>query len=208
MSHKTTVSGRTLSRGDTIGMLIFMLAGASIAVSWIIASAMRIIEVLPNSDVAIPATFAGTLAEAPIGPDGATVSVILNTATIIAPELPVASLVSLIIQQVISALAVTVFIACLLVLSRNIIRDQIFSRRNTILVSIAGFVAIGGFAAVPFFGNMAANGAFARISEGSFHNVIMTADLFTFILLGFIVALVTTVFSVGERLQRDTEGLV
>lgn len=208
MSNKTTVSGRTLSRGDTIGMLIFMLAGASIAVSWIIASAMRIIEVLPNSDVAIPATFAGTLAEAPIGPDGATVSVILNTATIIAPELPVASLVSLIIQQVISALAVTVFIACLLVLSRNIIRDQIFSRRNTILVSIAGFVAIGGFAAVPFFGNMAANGAFARISEGSFHNVIMTADLFTFILLGFIVSLVTTVFSVGERLQRDTEGLV
>lgn len=208
MSNNTIHTPRALSRGDTIGMLIFMLAGITIAVSWIIASIIRIIEVLPNSDVAIPATFAGTRAEAPIGPDGATVSVILDTATIIAPSLPGASLVSLIIQQVIGVLAVTAFIACLLILSRNIIRGQIFSRRNTLLVTVAGFVGIGGFVAVPFFGNMAANGAFARLSDGDFENVIMSVDVFTFIFLGFIVALATTVFSVGERIQRDTEGLV
>lgn len=208
MKTNTTQSSRVLSRGDSIGMLIFMLAGIAIAVAWIVASIARIIEVLPNHNVAIPASFAGTRAEAPIGPDGASVSVMLDTATIIAPSLPVASLVSLIIQQVVGALAVTVFIACLLMLSRNIIRGQIFSRRNTLLVTVAGFVGLGGFAAVPFFGNMAANGAFARLSEGDFDNVIMTANLSTFILLGFIVALATTVFSVGERIQRDTEGLV
>lgn len=208
MNNNTTNSPRALSRGDTIGMLVFMLAGITIAVSWITASVIRIIEVLPNHDVALPATFAGTRAEAPIGPDGASVSVILDTATIIAPSLPVASLVSLIIQQVIGALAVTIFIACLLILSRNIIRGQIFSRRNTVLVTVAGFVGIGGFVAVPFFGNMAANGAFARLSDGDFENVIMSVDVFTFIFLGFIVALAATVFSVGERIQRDTEGLV
>lgn len=208
MNNNTGTGPRALSRGDTIGMLVFMLAGITIAVSWITASVIRIIEVLPNHDVALPATFAGTRAEAPIGPDGASVSVILDTATIIAPSLPVASLVSLIIQQVIGALAVTIFIACLLILSRNIIRGQIFSRRNTVLVTVAGFVGIGGFVAVPFFGNMAANGAFARLSDGDFENVIMSVDVFTFIFLGFIVALAATVFSVGERIQRDTEGLV
>ena len=55
---------------------------------------------------------------------------------------------------------------------------------------------------------MAANGAFAVLSERTFDNVILSVDPFALILAAFVAALLGTVFAVGERLQRDTEGLV
>ena len=39
-------------------------------------------------------------------------------------------------------------------------------------------------------------------------NVIMSVDISTLVLLAFISGLLSTVFAVGYRLQRDTEGLV
>lgn len=205
---ETTVERRRPTRGDTAGIIVFMLAGAVIAVWSVVAAVLRIIELLPNRDVAVPAVFTDTVAQAPIGPGGANVPVVLDTAIVTAPSLPTASLVALIIQPILGAIAVTTVIVCLLLLSRSILVGRVFSRTNTVLVSVAGFAALGGAAAVPFFGNMGANGAFAVISGRTFENVLMSVDLFPFILLAFVAALTTTVFSVGERLQRDTEGLV
>ena len=45
-------------------------------------------------------------------------------------------------------------------------------------------------------------------SDRTFDNVIMSVDPFTLVLAAFVVAMMSTVFSIGERLQRDTEGLV
>lgn len=207
MNQKTNTTGR-LSRSDAGGMIFFMLAGAAIAVTSVVAAVLRIIEVLPNRDVAVPAEFSGTIAQAPIGPDGAAVPVTLDTATLIAPSLPAASLASIVIQEVIGALAIVIVISALVWLSRNIIVGRVFSRVNTVLVLVAGFTALAGAALVPFFGNMAANGAFAWISDRTFDNVIMSLDLFPFLMLAFLAALGGTVFSIGERMQRDTEGLV
>jgi hypothetical protein len=38
--------------------------------------------------------------------------------------------------------------------------------------------------------------------------VVMAVDLLPYVLGAFVVAIIATAFSVGERLQRDTEGLV
>lgn len=206
--NETAVETRRPTRGDTTALILFMLAGAVIAVWSIVAAVLRIIEVVPNRDVEVLARFSGTIAQAPIGPDGAAVPVMLESAVLNPPELPIASVVALVIQPIIGAVAVTTVIACLLLLSVNIIRGRVFSRTNTVLVTIAGFTALIGAAAVPFFGNMGANGAFAWISDQTFDNVLMTIEPFPFIALAFVAALASTVFSVGERIQRDTEGLV
>src|SRR5690606_9378722 len=87
-------------------------------------------------------------------------------------------------------------------------RGRPSSRRNTRLVGTAGIVGVLGFAAVPFFGNMGANAAFAQLSQGTFDNVIMAVDLFPFVLGAFVAALAGTVFAVGDRLRREAEGLV
>lgn len=206
MSETTTIPA--VKRGDVISLWIFMVAGVGIAIWAVWSAVVRIVEVLPNQDVAVPAEFAGTMADAPIGPDGAPVAIELDSAIITAPSLPAASLAAIVIQQVVMAVVVVGVVACLVWLARNVSRGSVFSRTNTALVTTAGFVGIVGFFAVPFFGNMAANGAFAVLSERTFDNVVISVDLFPLILLTFIAATAATVFSVGERLQRDTEGLV
>ncbi|MFD4421854.1 DUF2975 domain-containing protein [Agromyces sp. NPDC058484] len=205
-SHPT--SAHSIKRADAASLWLFMAAGAAIAV-WVTWTAVvRIIEVLPGRDVAVLAPFANTLAEAPIGPDGAPVTVELDHAVLTVPELPIASVWAIAIQQVVLVVAVVAVVAALIWLSRNVARGVVFSRTNTVLVSTAGIVGLLGYFAVPFFGNMASNGAFAALSDHTFDNVIMTLDPFVLVLAAFVVALMGTVFAIGERLQRDTEGLV
>ncbi len=196
------------SRGDRIGIAVFIGVGAVIAAVSVIAAAIRIVEVLGSRTVSVLGEFLGTPAQAPIGPGGAMVEVLLDRAVLTTEELPIASLVALILQQVIVAASIVVGVTCLVLLSLSILRGVIFTRRTSRLVLIASIAALVGVAADPIFGNMAANGAFAAISDGEFNNVIMTLDAFPYVLGAFVVAIVGTVFSVGERLQRDTAGLV
>lgn len=202
----TTVSA--VKRSDAVALWIFMIAGVGIAIWAAWSAAVRIVEVLPNQDVAVPAEFAGTTADAPIGVDGALVEIELDSAIITAPSLPAASLAALVIQQVVMAVVVVAVVVCLVWLARNVSRSIVFSRTNTVLVTTAGFTGIAGYFAVPFFGNMAANGAFAVLSDHTFDNVVISVEVFPLILLTFVAATAATVFAVGERLQRDTDGLV
>jgi len=203
-----TLPDRTIKRGDAVALWIFIAAGVGIALWTVWTAVARIIEVLPNRDVAVAAAFAGTPAEAPIGVDGAPVTVELDRAIITAPELPGASLWAVVIQQVVFVVAVLAVVGCLVWLAQNVSRGRVFSRTNTVLVTTAGFAGLLGCFAVPFFGNMAANGAFAVLSERTFDNVVISVDPFVLILVAFVAALLSTVFGVGERLQRETEGLV
>ncbi len=203
-----TKTERALSRPDAAALIGFMVSGAVIAV-WVVVNAVRrVLEVIPNRDVPVTAVFDGTPAQAPLGPDGAAVTVELATARLIAPELPVASVIALVIEQIALVATVLVVVGALLWLTKNIVRGTIFSRTNTALVSTAGIVGLLGFCAVPFFANMGANGAFAWISDRTFDNAVMSVDLFPLLLLAFIAALASTGFTVGDRLQRETAGLV
>lgn len=199
---------RPLSRGDIGALSLFLVLGAVIAVWTLVQSIIRIVEVIPGRDVPVYADFAGTQAQAPIGPGGALVPVELSSAFITAAELPVASVWALVIEQLVLIVTVLTVVSCLLLLTWSFMRGRIFSRRNTVLVAIAGSVGLIGFVLAPFFGNMGANGAFARISDYGFDNVILTVQPLPLIFIAFVAALAGTVFSVGERLQRETDGLI
>ena len=197
-----------MSRWDAASMAIFMIIGAAFAVFTVVRSVIRTVEVLGGGDVRVFAQFAGTMAEAPIGPDGAPVPVELDTAYLIAPELPIASLGALVIEQIVISVSVVTVVACLLLLTWNVLHGRVFSKTNTQLVGTAGIVAFFGVALAPFFANIGANGAFAWISDRTFDNVILAADLTQLFTVAFIAALAATTFTVGDRLRRDTEGLV
>lgn len=203
-----TNSPRILSRWDALSMAVFMLAGVAFAVVSVVQSVIRIAEVLGGGSVRVFAEFAGTPAQAPIGPDGAPVTVELDTAYLTAPELPIASVAALVLEPVVVAAAVVTVVTCLLVLTWNVLHGRMFDKTNTRLVGTAGIVTFLGVALAPFFANMGANGAFAWISDRTFDNVIVSADLVQLLTVGFLGALAVTTFTVGDRLQRDTEGLV
>jgi hypothetical protein len=202
-------TSRALSRGDTVSLLLFLAAGVGLAVWAVVQSVATIVQALPNRDVRVAMPFLDTAAEAPLGPDGAPAPVELGAGAIVAPELPLASLWALVIAEVLFAVVVVTVVALLLTLTIGILRGQIFSRRNTAIVAAAGTATLVGLAGVPFFQNMVANGALARISEYTYdRGPVQVIDLPVLLGAAFVAAIAGTVFSVGDRLQRDTEGLV
>ncbi|WP_314456040.1 hypothetical protein [uncultured Microbacterium sp.] len=202
-------TSRTLSRGDTWSFLLFIVAGVAIAAWAVIRSIGNIVAAVGNRDVRVPIEFLDTVAQAPVGPDGAAVPVELTGAVVTAPSLPIASLWALFLGEGLFAATVVTVVVLLLVLCVGILRGHIFSRRHTVLVTSVGVTALVGAFGVPFFHNMVANGALAWLSDRTYdRGLTQQIDLPVLIAIGFVAGLSSTVFAVGDRLQRDTEGLV
>lgn len=197
-----------VSTGDRIGLWFFIVVGAALAIWAVVAAALRIAHVLPNRDVEVYGVFSGTVADAPIGVGGAAVPVELEAAWLTVPQLPAAGVGAAVIEPIVAAVAVVVFVACAILLAHGVLRGRVFSRRSTALVTTAGLAGIIGYAGTAFFGNMVANAAFAQLSDGTFDNVVLSVDLLPLLLGAFIAALVATVFAIGDRLQRETDLLV
>ncbi|WP_448263497.1 hypothetical protein [Microbacterium aurum] len=189
-------------------MSVFFVTGAIFVIATAISAVSNIVGLFTGSATRVFAEFAGTPAQAPIGPDGANVIVELDSAYLLADRLPFASVVALVLEQAVVVTAVATVVTALLLVMWSILRGRVFGRRNTSLIGTAATAGFAGVALAPFFGNMGANGAFATISGGDFDNVILSANLVQVFGIAFLGALGTTVFMVGDRLQRDTEGLV
>ncbi|OJV93551.1 MAG: hypothetical protein BGO47_06400 [Microbacterium sp. 67-17] len=189
-------------------MSVFFVTGALLVVTSAISAVSNIVELFTDSATRVFAEFAGTAAQAPIGPDGDTVTVELDSAYLLADQLPLASVVALVLEQAVVVAAVATVVTSLLLVMWSILRGRVFGRRNTTLIGTAATAGFAGVALAPFFGNMGANGAFAAISGGDFDNVVLSANLAQLFGIAFLGALGTTVFMVGDRMQRDTEGLV
>jgi len=196
------------TKGDAAALWSFMVAGVAIIALAVVFAVVRIVQVLPNRDLVVAATFAGTTAQAPLGPDGAMTTVRLDSAEITVDQLPLASLWALVLQQAVGALAILVVVGCLLWLAVSVLKGTVFSRTNTVLVSTAGLTALVGWAVWSLFGTMVSNGALARISDRSFDGAVMSITPLPYVLGGFATAIVATAFAVGDRMRRDTAGLV
>jgi hypothetical protein len=203
----STKNDRALSRGDVASLVGFCVAGAVIAIYFTVFSIIRIVELARGTDVPVPVEFRGDSVDLPLS-TGGTIAVGLDSGTIIAPQLPLVAVVPGIIAQIVQIIAVVVVIACLILLARSTIGGRIFGRGRTALVATAGITGLLGFSGVRFFDNMLANATVSRLTDNSIDNAVLTVEPFTFILAAFVVALITTVFSIGDRLQKDTEGLV
>ena len=195
------------SRADRIATWNFIILGA-IIVGWVLVHAvLRTIDLLSPGPIDVPAEFLGTVAQAPIGEDGSDVPVALDSAVLTVAELPTASVVAGVLEQALLVATVVTVVTCLILVTRGVLRGEVFSKRNTRLVATAGIAGLVGAAAVPFFGNMVANGAFSSL--GDFEDyAVMSIQPFPFVLAAFAIATVATAFTVGEKLQRETEGLV
>jgi len=209
MATERSVSERPVSRGDRYALLFFMLCGAVIAVGAVVQAVMRITDLAQNRDVSVLARFVGTDAEAPIGPAGSSAPVTLETAWVTVPSLPTEAQGAAIIERVVFALTVVTIVVCLLLLGRSVLRGTIFSRGNIGLVVTGGIVALVGFGVAPALAGAAASSALLDFSGGDFTGVaLFQADLFPFIIGAFAFATVASAFTIGARLQKETEGLI
>lgn len=198
---------QNIDRGDRFAGW-FTAGVAAIGGIWILVQAgIRIAEVLRGTDVPVLAPFSGETAPLPIGPGGSPVTVTVEQAVITADGLAPITTASLVLEAVVVALGLLGALACLALLCVNLARGIAFSRLNTRLILWGTVSLLVAWGAGGLFRTMGVNGTFAAVSHHSYDNVIFSADLgplFAILALG----MVGTAFTVGERLQRDTEGLV
>lgn len=195
--------------GDRVGIAIFMIAGVAI-VAWSgIAAAGRIMQVLLGESIPATARFIGVRIEVPIGPDDSNVPMLLDSATVTATHLSPAGFTAAIIAAVLGFGTIVTVVACLMLLARNTLRGRIFGRSNTRLFTAAGMTALVGFGLAPVFDGMVSNDIVSKLADDDFHGyAVLTAEPLPFVLLAFAFGIVATAYTVGSRLQRDTEGLV
>lgn len=203
MTNATTA----VSRADRAALISTILIGIAGAVGVIVLLVQRIIEVIPNRDVPVLVPFVGTASTLPLGPDGASVPVDIDRATVLVSDMAGISLMSLILAAIIPALAALVVIACVCLFCRNLIAGRAFGKQNSGLVTAAAIAVAAGWAIGTLFTTMGVNGAMAALGQHSYENATASIDLvplFAVVALGA----VAMAFQVGARLQRDTDGLV
>lgn len=197
------------SRGDRVGILIFMIAGVGLVVGSGISAVLRIAQVLRGEGIPVRVQPINLTVQAPIGPGGTQVPLQVDTATVLVPSLPDAAFGAEILGQIIRFGTVAAVTACLLLLARQLFRGRVFSRGNTKLATAAGIVGLTGSAtAAALSGTVGGTVLFENGDGAADGFVFMVADPTAYILGGFALAVVLTAFTMGARLQRDTEGLV
>ncbi|MFD0559296.1 hypothetical protein FB566_5261 [Stackebrandtia endophytica] len=201
------VEPKAVSRPDRAALIGFMIVGVAISLWAVITAVTKIVGITSDSRTAVLAQFDDTPANTAIGPDGAPVEVELSSA-FLTLELPTPVMWCLILQQVITAVTIIIVVGTLLSLGRDVLRGRVFSKRNTIMVATAGIVGIVGAVAAGALENFAGGMILDEVAGPRFSPVILEIQPFPYIMAAFLAGLLATVFTVGERLQRETEGLV
>lgn len=196
-----------LSRSDRTAMYatVGLAALGVLGVAW--GSVHRLLEVLPGTDVPVLVPFVGERAEMPIGLDGAPVDVEVVQGVVTVPQPAAATQFALVAEPVVSGLAGVAAIALLALFAWNVAQGRAFSRANVRIVWGATIALMAGWILGGLFTTMGVNGALSAVSEYTYDGVLFATDWTAFwgiLALGAIGA----AFQIGERLQRETEGLV
>lgn len=197
------------SRGDRVGIYIFMVAGLAIIAWSAISTVARVFQLLLGENIQARVSLVGTTVDVPVDGTTTTIAMEIDTAFVTATHLTAAAFGAAIIAAALSFAVITTVVICLLLLARNSLRGKIFSRGNTRLVVTAGMTALVGFGLMPLFEGMVGNDIVFEASGGAFtQSAIFVAEPLPFILLAFAFGIIATAYTIGARMQRDQEGLV
>lgn len=204
---KTTAPGSTMSLSNRADIYATIGVGIIVAVFTIVTTTLRIISIVPNLDIPVLVPFADTTADLPIGPGGSLVTVAVETATVTASHLAATTVVSLVLSEIVGALTVLAVTTLICLLCRNMLSGTMFSRTNSRLVTASSFTIVVGWGLGTILTTMGVNGTFGALSDYSYDNVIFTMNWLPFVFAMTLGALALA-FRAGERMQRDTDGLV
>src|SRR5688572_17723448 len=120
-------SASALSKSDDAALKFGIVLGA-VAAAWTVVQAVqRIVQIAPNRDVPVTAAFADSTATMPVGPGGTDVEVIPTQVVLSVSDMPGITLWSLILAEVVYALAVVTAIALVCLVIRNVTRGKAFA---------------------------------------------------------------------------------
>lgn len=207
--NTTQTSGHRPSRGDRVGIYIFMVAGLAIIAWSLVATVARIFQLLLGENIQAAVSLVDTTVQVPVDGTSVTIPMEIDTAFVTATHLTSMAFGAAVIAAVLGFLTIATIVICLLLLARNSLRGKVFSRGNTRLVITAGMTALLGFGLIPVFEGMVGDDIVHTLSGGNFTgSALFVAEPLPFILLAFAFGIVATAYTIGARMQRDQEGLV
>jgi hypothetical protein len=198
---------RMLPKSDRVGMYLAVGIGAIGIVLTAAQAIARLGEVAPGHDIPVLVPFVDESATLPIGPGGAPLEVAVDQAIVTVPDPAAATLFALWAEPIVVALAIIAGIVVGALFCLRLAGGRAFERGTARLILIGtGILAVGWFVGT-MLTNMTVNGALSAVSDYTYDGVVFSTD---FVPLFGVLALaaIGAAFQIGERLQRDTEGLV
>jgi hypothetical protein len=200
-------SASSLSKWDDAALKFGVVLGAGAAIWTVVQAVQRIIQIAPNRDVPVTAAFADSTATMPVGPGGTEVEVIPTQVVLSVSDMPGITLWSLILAEVVYALAVVTVIALVCLVIRNVVRGKAFAPLTVGYIGASTIVVGFGWILTWLFRTMGANGGAAALAGESPVNTAFGIEpvvIFAIASMGVLAA----AFQIGGRLQRENEGLV
>lgn len=197
----------TLDRADRINLYLSVLiaAVAIVLAGW--GMVHRLAEVAPGHDISVVVPLSGEQAPLPLGPDGAPVTVDVETATVVVADPAPATLFALWAEPIVQFLAVAAGMAVAAMFFVRVARGRAFERGTARLVFIGAGILAGSWFLGGMLTTMTINGAFSAISNYTYEAGTIPSDLSPAIWI-LVLGAVGGALQLGERLRRDTEGLV
>ena len=192
---------------DRLALRISVGVAAVGAIITVAAAIARLSEVAAGHDIPVTVLLSETSVGLPLGPNGADVTATVDTATILVNDPEPATLFALWAEPIWLALAVLAGLWLAAVFFLRIARGEIFTRGASRLALAGGLVFAAGWAGSLLFSTMSANGALAAVSDGTYDQISMFVSLTPILVILFLGGL-GSALQIGEKLQRETAGLV
>lgn len=199
----------TVNRKDRTDLWTTIVFAAIAAVVTIAVTVIRLLDLFAVDGIAANGRLDGLDAELPIGPGGASVTGRIHEISFTATEIPALSAGAYAAAIVITGLSYLVVITCILRFCLNLMLGQAFTRQNTRLITATAITILAGTALTAFCNTMGANGAFSSLGDGAVEPYTdVTTEYWVAMFACVALGAVAVAFRAGERLQRETEGLV
>lgn len=198
---------RSLDRADRIGMYISVVLVALVAGLSIYSAVERLREVAGSGPIPVLVPLAGETANLPLGPEGVSVPAEVESAIVHVSDPAPATLFALWAQPIWGVLAMTAGLVLAAMFFLRLARGKAFSHGAARLAFIGAGVVSVGWLGDTILTNMTTNGALSRLSDYSYDSIVFEVGFLP--ALGILlIAAIGGALQIGERLQRDTEGLV
>lgn len=195
------------SRADRVALYITAAVAAAVIVLTVATAITRLIEVAPGEDVPVLVPIDGERTSLPIGPDGSAYPAAVESATVVVSEPAPATLFALWAEPIFTAAMISALAVVGAAFLLRIARGRIFERGSVRLF----YVGVGMLAALYLIGtiltNMTTYGALSAISDYGYDAITFEIGfgyVYAFLVLGGVGA----ALEIGERMRRDTAGLV
>lgn len=198
---------RSLDRSDRVGMYMSIVLVAIGAALTVYGAVQRLSEVAAGGAIPVLVPLAGETADLPLGPDGSLVSAQVETAIVHVSDPAVATLFALWAQPIWSVVFIIAGLVLAAMFFLRLARGKAFNHGAARLALIGAGVILVGWFGNTILTNMTTNGALSRLSDYSYDSIVFEVS-FLPVLGVLLIAAIGAALQIGERLQRDTEGLV